>query len=426
MGCGWISTFLYVLLSACGLGVIYLILQAVRKGIDRVKSLEILLAFAGLTVSILGLLIDLQEVCSRQWFDLEIKSPHPGAQIAVEDCINGSAHLRVQGTSRHIFEDESLYIYILVHPVKPFAEGWWIAAPVRPAAADGWWKADVWVGSQQSPVQVGNSFELVAVVAPPGRHNLHQPVPDPGALEPLARSRSVELSIASVITPTPTPSPTPTATPTPSPTPTATPTPSPTPTRTPTPSSTPTATLTPSPTPTATPTSSPTPTFTPTPLTLTIADFDRCNNLNNLGGEMGAAYDPNMPSRLAETYVAEPRRGCVVRLEYHLAENGWVAFWIKLQEANLARYNTLSFWARANEAMTVKVKIELKPAGSDQIAFVYRTLNLSGNWQRFDIPLRDFPLPSRTRMNELVFTLEARQIGVPDGVIFLDTIFVRE
>lgn len=409
MSCGWISTFLYILLSACGFGAIYLILRAVRKGIDRVKSLEILLTLAGLAVSILGLLLDVQGLCSRQWFALDIKSPPPGAQIAVEDYANGSAHLRVQGTSQRVFEDAGLYIYVLVHPVQPYAEGWWIAAPVRPAATDGWWRADVWVGSQQSPVQPGNRFELAAVVAPPGMDNLYQPVPEPESLAPLARSRSVEFTIAAVSTPTPTPTPAPTST--------ATPTITPTPT--------PTTTPTPSPTPTATPTSSPTPTFTLAPLTLTIADFDRCSNLNNLGGEMGAAYDPNLPSRLAEAYVSEPQRGCVVRLEYHLAESGWVAFWIKLQEANLTPYNTLSFWARANDAIAVKIKIELKPASSDQIAFVYQTLNLSGSWQRFNVPLRDFPLSSRTRMSELVFTLET-QVGVPDGVIFLDTILVRE
>ncbi len=416
MECGWIPVFLYALLGACGLGVIYLILRTIREGIDRVKSLEIFLALAGLAVSIVGLLIDLQGLCNRQWFALDIRSPPPNAQVAIEDYANGSAHLRVQGTSQRVFEDEELYIYVLVHPVQPYAEGWWITAPVRPTSDDGWWKADVWIGSPQSPVQPGHRFELVAAIAPPGMDALYQPVPEPGSLNPLARSRSVEFTVGAIITPTPTPTPSPTATPTHTPTPTSTPTWTPTPTDT----------ATPTPTPTPTDTTTPTPTPTPTPRTLTIADFDRCNNVNNLGGEMGAAYDPNQPSRLTESYLSAPQRGCVALLEYHLADDGWVAFWIKLRDADLAPYSTLSFWARADNAVAVTIKVELKPAGTDQTAFVRQPLNLTENWQRFSIPLQRFSLPSRAQMNELVFTLEARQVGAPDGVLWLDAISVRE
>lgn len=404
MSFGWISVILYVLLGACGLVMAYLILQAVRKGIDRVKLLEILLTLTGLAISIVGLLLDWQGTYNRKWFALDIRSPPPNAQVAIEDYVNGSAHLRVQGASQRVVEDEELYIYVLVHPVQPYAEGWWITAPVRPTSDDGWWKADVWIGSPQSPVQPGHRFELVAAIAPPGMDALYQPVPEPGSLNPLARSRSVEFTVGAIITPTPTPTPSPTATPTHTPTPTSTPT------------------LTPAPTDTTTPT----PTPTPTPRTLTIADFDRCNNVNNLGGEMGAAYDPNQPSRLTESYVSAPQRGCVARLEYHLADDGWMAFWIKLRDADLAPYNTLSFWARADNAVAVTLKMELKPAGTDQIAFVDQPLNLTENWQRFSIPLQRFSLPSRAQMNELVFTLEARQFGAPDGVLWLDAISVRE
>jgi hypothetical protein len=67
--------------------------------------------------------------------------------------------------------------------------------------------------------------------------------------------------------------------------------PTPTPTITFTPS--PTPTLTPIPTLTSMPTLTPPPTLTPTPTPtpLVVADFNSCTNINNLGGEMGAAYD---------------------------------------------------------------------------------------------------------------------------------------
>ena len=347
--CTWITTFLFVLLAVCGVWILYLVFRVVRSGLKGDKLLEIVIALTGLMISIVGLATDLQGFCSRQLFALEIKSPAPGAQIAVEDYVNGSALLHVQGTSRRVFEDDTLYVYVLIHPVQPYAEGWWIAAPVRPATDDGWWKADIWIGSQESPVQAGDRFELVASVAPLGRDGLYQPIAAPQALDPRACSRSVEFSIAFVSTPTPTPTPTPTTTPTPS--------------------------------------------LTPTPRSLTIANFDRCNNLNNLGGEMGTAYDPNLPHRLIEGYPQEPGRGCVVRLEYHLEQDGWVAFWIKLQEANLSPYNTLYFWARAETNVSIGVKIELKPAGADQVAFVYQTLDLTRDWRRFSVLSIVFSFP---------------------------------
>ncbi len=141
---------------------------------------------------------------------------------------------------------------------------------------------------------------------------------------------------------------------------------------------------------------------------------------------MGAAYDPNLPSRLTESYVSEPQRGCVARLEYHLADSGWVALWIKLRDANLAPYNTLSFWARVDYAVATTIKIELKPTGTDYIAFVYQPIKLTENWQRFSIPLQRFQLNSLTQMKELIFTLEAQQFSTPDGVIWLDAISVQE
>ena len=51
---------------------------------------------------------------------------------------------------------------------------------------------------------------------------------------------------------------------------------------------------------------------------LVAASFDNCTGTNDLGGPMGAAYNP--PDSLKESYPQEPNRGRVARLECKIAE----------------------------------------------------------------------------------------------------------
>ena len=44
---------------------------------------------------------------------------------------------------------------------------------------------------------------------------------------------------------------------------------------------------------------------------LVVADFASCTGINNLGGQMGAAY--NAPDKLVEGYVEEAEHGCVAK-----------------------------------------------------------------------------------------------------------------
>lgn len=247
-------------------------------------------------------------------------------------------------------------------------------------------------------------------------------------------------------TPTPTPTPTPTSTPTATYTPTPTPTPTPTETFTPTPAitstPTPTETSTPTPTEPLTPTPSdgfpPTPANTPTPAPtpLVIADFDTCNNLNNRGGTMGAAYSGN--DRLTESYP--PRLagdGCMVRLAYNI--EAWSAFWLKLRMLDLAPYSRLTFDVRADEPIPGSIKIELHRActtadgktACDQ-SQVTTISGITGSWQTMDVPLSDFeptpgydPLETWEGMQELVFTFERGRAG-QQGVVYLDNIKVSK
>jgi len=165
----------------------------------------------------------------------------------------------------------------------------------------------------------------------------------------------------------------------------------------------------------------PTPTSSAPPLL--VADFDTCKGINNLGGEMGAAYNP--PDKLVESYPPVANRGCVASLEYKIT--GWSAFWLKLQGADLRPYGRLVFDVQADPqaGMPRQIKLELKRAGELSIKYLS---GIGPEWQTVSARLADFgfagygkPVSSWQDMEELVFTVESNQAG-GQGLIRLDNI----
>jgi hypothetical protein len=162
---------------------------------------------------------------------------------------------------------------------------------------------------------------------------------------------------------------------------------------------------------------------------LMITDFDNCRRINNLGGEMGAAYNP--PDNLTDTYITESARGCVARLAYKIT--GWAAFWLKLGDgADLSPYTWLTFDVRADPqpGLPAEIKIELKRANGAEI-MVSRVTGIGAEWKTLRVKLADFrptgSNPSMTTLvdvQELVFTFEAAGTG-PQGVVYVDSIRVE-
>lgn len=160
---------------------------------------------------------------------------------------------------------------------------------------------------------------------------------------------------------------------------------------------------------------------------LVVADFDNCTNTNNLGGAMGAAYNP--PDSLKESYPQEPERGCVARLEYHIS--GWSGFWLKLQGADLRPYSKLVFDIRADPQPGIprQAKLELKRPGEVSILHIS---DIGTGWKTISAELSSFgyagygkPVSSWQDMEELVVTFESAKSG-PQGVVFIDDVtFVR-
>lgn len=170
------------------------------------------------------------------------------------------------------------------------------------------------------------------------------------------------------------------------------------------------------------------------PLTqLPVANFDDCSGTNNLGGQMGAAYQPPH-NILEEAYVATTDGGCVVKLVYQIRD--WGAFWMKMPSVDLTSYREglgmLTFDIRADEPIPDGVKIELKRFCTDNVGCeefsVYYMTGITSEWQTRSVPLEGFgsvgwapPLSSWEGIEELVFTFEARNSG-NNGTVYLDNI----
>ncbi|MFZ2421716.1 MAG: carbohydrate binding domain-containing protein [Anaerolineae bacterium] len=158
---------------------------------------------------------------------------------------------------------------------------------------------------------------------------------------------------------------------------------------------------------------------------LFVADFDRCQATNNLGGEMGPASNP--PDSLIETYIEEAGRGCVARLDYEIT--GWAAFWLKLQGADLRSYQALRFDVRADAQIGIpdQMKVELKRSQGTEIALIY-VADIEVDWKTVRIDLASFrPTGTNPRlatwegMEDLVFVFESAKSG-GEGRVYLDNI----
>ena len=173
----------------------------------------------------------------------------------------------------------------------------------------------------------------------------------------------------------------------------------------------------------------PTPDIAP----LLVADFDSCAGINNLGGQMGAAFQPPH-NQLSEVYVPEAGRGCKVKLVYQIRD--WGSLWMKLPNLDLSQFRenngVLTFDIRADEPIPYGMQIELKrfcvpDEGCGELS-VYFMTGIMADWQTRSVRLEGFgstgwapPLSSWTDVEELVFTFAFPTAG-NNGTVHLDNI----
>jgi hypothetical protein len=125
-----------------------------------------------------------------------ITAPIDREAVEVRLASTGSGAFTVSGTSSGVFSDPELRLFVLVHPSKPYAPGWWIQqeAIVDPTGS---WTAECWIGSPQFPPGMGNEVDIIAIAALPDPLGRTQ-IPNPKVIKPAAQSNRVHFSIGSL------------------------------------------------------------------------------------------------------------------------------------------------------------------------------------------------------------------------------------
>ena len=151
---------------------------------------------AGVTFFLMGLGYDITKGKILQP-QVTITNPTSNQQIAVT-IVKGEPEVGfyiVKGSSSRVASNSNLRVYVLVHPVEPFGEGWWLQ-PEGIVNLDGTWETQVWAGSKVTPVEVGYKFDIIAIVATEqSNEQKKKAIKDPKNLKPKAFSDIVRITI---------------------------------------------------------------------------------------------------------------------------------------------------------------------------------------------------------------------------------------
>ncbi|HRH45233.1 MAG TPA: carbohydrate binding domain-containing protein [Pyrinomonadaceae bacterium] len=165
---------------------------------------------------------------------------------------------------------------------------------------------------------------------------------------------------------------------------------------------------------------------------LVVADFDRGENLTNLGESFGTwdkdANDATQSCKMsfAKDDALGEKNGKSLELDYDVdspnpAYNG---FWLKISNAKIAEFETLGFYLKgdADKGFTSKIKIELKDKNNGKGTFFVE--NITNQWQKISLTLgkRNFSLNQTKPLEEFVIVFDDINSSPKTGRIYFDQI----
>lgn len=166
--------------------------------------------------------------------------------------------------------------------------------------------------------------------------------------------------------------------------------------------------------------------------TLLVADFNRGEKPNVLGGDFGAwDKDPNDPTQTCEIEFDDKHAfggvGFALRVNYDVdspnpAYNGT---WMSLEGTDVSLYKNLSFYIKgdASKGFTNQLSVELK---TDKEVGSYMLKGISSRWTKVSIPLKSFGIKDLTKVNELVMVFDDQNSTTKAGSILVDEIAFEE
>jgi len=130
--------------------------------------------------------------------NVAIANPLDNQLLEVKIIETGSGSFTVSGTLSNVVSDPTLRLYVLVHPVEPSAEGWWVQAPAIIDPSTDRWTSQAWIGNKEFPPHSGDRLALQVVVARPERVQGRVHIDSPQDITPVAQSGIVEAVIGAL------------------------------------------------------------------------------------------------------------------------------------------------------------------------------------------------------------------------------------
>ncbi|MBN1268662.1 MAG: hypothetical protein JXB04_03670 [Kiritimatiellae bacterium] len=168
--------------------------------------------------------------------------------------------------------------------------------------------------------------------------------------------------------------------------------------------------------------------------TLTIADFDAWEEINNLGGLFGPwTRDPDDTTASCRLEITDDdkwgEQGLSLRLIYDV-ESPMIAYngmWMFLQEIDFTPYKYLVIHVRGDReaGFTPRFKIELKNKSKEVGRFVIT--GVTDQWQQIAIPMdRIKGIQNFKAMKEMVVTFDDMRCSPKIGEIYIDNIYLSK
>lgn len=164
---------------------------------------------------------------------------------------------------------------------------------------------------------------------------------------------------------------------------------------------------------------------------LVIADFDKGEPPNNLGGPYGTwNHDPDDDSQGCYYFgepddYKDPAKGYCLRLDYDVQSKNpaFNGFWMKLKGLDASPYNFLSFWVKGGEEgkFTKVFKLELKDGEGKRAIFPVE--GVSDKWQEIKINFK----ASKAQINwknlsEFVLVFDDLLATYKEGTVLVDQV----
>ncbi len=164
---------------------------------------------------------------------------------------------------------------------------------------------------------------------------------------------------------------------------------------------------------------------------LVVADFNKANGENNLGGVFGIwnSGDRDVSGHCYEQ--VEPGAGpdnspCWLIVCGISTPRSFGGTWMNLQRIDGSPYDTLSFKAKTDRpTLNFSVECKIKP-GNAQIVGQQVVVQVGQQWQTIEIPMKFFALPTLQALDQLVFIFNQEITGPQDATLWIDDIVLSK